>query len=155
MSTPAQILQAERLKYPGMLPREIIVMRNWLKLHESEYDRFQFNVRLGAGHDPGASHDDNIRAMAIMNTQKRVDAVAWRGEQVFLIEVKDRAGFSAVGQLVGYDALWRQDHPADPPPKLLLVCNRFVADILPLLSRQGIELAVVEADFGELRSRPT
>jgi hypothetical protein len=150
-TTPAQILQAERLKYPGMLPREIIIMRNWLKLHEAEYDRFAFNIRIGAGHDPGPVHEDNIRQMAIQNTQKRIDAVAYSGTGVTLIEVKDRAGFSAVGQLVGYDALWRQDHPTDPEPKLLLVCNRFVQDILPLLTRQHIELAVVEADFGELR----
>lgn len=152
MSTPAQTLQSERLKYPGLLPREIIVLRNWLKLHESEYERFEYNVRLGAGHDPGPTHADEIRRMAIMNTQKRVDAVAYKGNSVFLIEVKDRAGFSAVGQLVGYEALWRDDHPTDPPPNLVLVCNRFAGDLLPVLRKQGIELAVVEADFAELRS---
>lgn len=139
------------MKYPGLLPREIIILRNWLKLHESEYDRFDFNVRIGSGHDPGPSHDDNIRQMAVMNTQKRVDAVAYAGQQVTLIEVKDRAGAAAVGQLVTYNHLWRADHPADPPPLLMLVCNRFTQDMPLVTTAAGISLQLVEADFGELR----
>jgi hypothetical protein len=150
-TTPAQKLQAERLTYPGLLPREIIVLRNWLKLHESEYDRFDYNVRLGDGFDPGPTFEPNIRDMAIQNTQKRVDAVGYKGSTATLIEVKDRAGFSAIGQIVGYDALWRKANPAAPEPKLLLVCNRFAPDILPVLERQGIEINVVAADFSELK----
>ena len=149
--TPAQKLQSERLSYPGLLPREIIVFRNWLKLHESEYDRFEYNVRLGDGFDPGPTFDPKIRQLSQDNTKTRVDAVGFVGSQATLIEVKDRAGFSAIGQLVGYEALWIQAHPTDMPPKMLLVCNRFAPDILPVLTRNEIELAVVAADFSELR----
>lgn len=150
--TPAQKLQSERQKYPGMLPREIIVLRNWLKLHEAEYDRFDYNMRLGAGFDPGPTFDDNIRKMAQQNTQKRVDAVGYKGDQVTLIEVKDRAGFSAVGQLVGYHALWRAANPEKNPPLLLMVANRIADDLMPVLLSAGISLDLVEADFSELRS---
>ena len=152
MSTPAQRLQADRLNFPGMLPREILVFKSWLRLHEKEFDRFEYNVRLGEGTDPGPQFPEETRRMGIMNSQKRVDAVGWNGDQPTLIEVKDRAGFSAIGQLAGYDALWRHANPTSPAPKLLLVCNRFTNDILPVLQRQGIELAVVEADFSILRS---
>jgi len=151
MSTPAQKLQSDRLSFPGLLPREILVLKAWLKLHESEYDRFDYNVRLGKGTDPGPTFPDDVRRMAILNTQKRVDAVAWKSDQPTLIEVKDRAGFSAVGQIVGYDALWRAQYPTSPAPKLLMVCNRFTEDILPVLQRNGIALAIVEVDFGILR----
>lgn len=151
MSTPAQRLQADRLRFPGLLPREVLVLKAWLRLHEAEFDRFDYNVRLGEGHDPGPQFPQEIRRQAILNTQKRVDAVAYKSDQPTLIEVKDRAGFSAIGQIVGYDALWRHQFPASPAPKLLLVCNRFAADILPVLAKQGIELAVVEADFSILR----
>lgn len=153
MATPAQTLLADRMKFPGLLPREILVLKAWLHLHEQEYERFDFNVRLGAGNDPGPQWPENIRQMAIKNTQKRVDAVGFAGSGVTLIEVKDRAGFSAIGQLVGYDALWRDTHPTDTPPKLLLVCNRFASDILQVLSRNSIELAQVEVDFSILRRR--
>jgi hypothetical protein len=155
MSTPAQTLQADRLRYPGLLPREIIVLRAWLKLHESEYDSFDFNVRLGAGFDPGPTFPENIRKMAILNTQKRVDALGMKGSEATLIEVKDRATASAIGQLVMYDALWRHAKPTDPAPKLLLVANRVADDVPIVLTRAGIALSLVEADFSMLAFQPT
>jgi hypothetical protein len=156
VSTVAQLLQSERMKYPGLLPREILVLRSWLRLHEQEYERFDYNVRLGAGFDPGASFPQNIRDMAIANTQKRVDAVAYAASGVTLIEVKDRAGFSAIGQLVGYDAMWRAAFPTSSEPKLMLVCNRTTDDIGLVAARQNIAIQLVEVDFSELAGlRPT
>src|SRR5574341_2246525 len=108
MGTPAQTLQSERLKYPGLLPREIIILREWLRLHERDFDRFGYNVRVGDGFDPGPGFSDDVRKQAIDNSKKRIDAVGWQGSSVLLIEVKDRAGLSAIGQLIGYRPLWQQ-----------------------------------------------
>jgi len=152
--TPAQTLQAERLRFPGMLPREVVIWRNWLKLHESEYDRFDYNCRIGAGHDPGPGWPDNIRQMAIANTQLRIDACAYQAEVATLIEVKDRAGASAVGQLLTYEAVWLQDFPQGPPPSLILVTNRLQNNIMPLVRKANIRLDVVPADFSELKRKP-
>ena len=151
MSTPAQRLQADRLNFPGLLPREVLVLKAWLRLHEGEYTRFDYNVRLGQGTDPGPTWPDDLRKMAILNSQKRVDAVGFQSDQPTLIEVKDRAGFSAVGQIVGYNTLWRVQFPTSPAPKLLIVCNRYAPDILPVLQANGIALNVVDVDFAILR----
>lgn len=152
MSTPAQLLQSDRLRFPGLLPREVLVLRAWLKQHQSEYERFDYNVRLGDGFDPGPTFPDDVRRMARINTQKRVDAIGYKGSQATVIEVKDRAGFSAIGQIVGYYALYVKQNPASPAPLMLMVCNRFAPDILPVLQHQNIGLNVVEVDFGILRS---
>ena len=149
-NTPAQLLQSERFKYPGLLPREIIVLRAWLRLHEDEYDRFDYNVRIGTGFDPGPSVSQSIRDMAIANSQKRIDAVAYKSNAVTLIEVKDRAGFSAMGQLVGYLHMWQADHPDQPRPRLLLVANRLQDDIPLVAAGAGIDIELVEANFSEL-----
>lgn len=151
MANVAERMQAERLKFPGMLPREIIVLKAWLALHETEYDSFDYNVRIGAGDDPGPDFTDDIRAMAIQNTQKRIDAVAFKGQEITIIEVKDRATASAIGQLVTYRALWLADHAGEAPPKMLLVCNRLGADMPVVLAHSGVEFAIVAADFGSLR----
>lgn len=148
--TPAQTLQQERFNYPGLLPREIIVLRAWLRLHENEYDRFDYNVRIGTGFDPGPSVSQSIRDMAIANSQKRIDAVAYKANQVTLIEVKDRAGFSAVGQLVGYLHMWQAQYPEQPRPRLLLVANRLQDDIPLVASGANIDIELVEANYSEL-----
>jgi hypothetical protein len=145
--TPAQLLAQDRMRWPGMLPAEILIFREWLKLHQADYDTIEGNVRIGAGHDPGPTWDANIRQMAIANTQLRIDAVGRKGAQATLIEVKRRAGASAVGQLLTYDAVWQQDFPQTPPPRLILVTNNAQTNIAPLIAKSGIRLDIVPVDF--------
>jgi len=153
IQNPAQTLQSERLRFPGMLPREIIIFRNWLRMYETQYDRIEYNVRIGSGLDPGPTWPDYVRQSAIANTQLRIDAVAYKGDAVTLIEVKDKAGASALGQLLTYEAVWLEDHPGSAPPALTLITNRLQNNLLPLLRKSNIHLDLVQADFSELRSK--
>jgi hypothetical protein len=148
--TPAQLLAQDRMRWPGMLPAEILIWREWMKAHGGENDSYEGNIRIGAGHDPGPTWPDYIRKMAIQNTQLRIDAVGYKGLGVTLYEVKRRAGASAVGQLLTYDAVWQQDHPGAPPPGLVLVTNQAQANVVPLLTKAGIRLDLVPVDFSLL-----
>lgn len=143
MAAGSNISLAERRRFGSLLPREVLVLSAWLKLHEAEYDRWEFDVRTGTGYDPGDKFPDYIREMAIKNSQKRIDAVGWQGQQATIVEVKERASLGAVGQLVGYKALFQQQHPELPAPTLLLVCMRADTDILPALQSVGIRLEIV------------
>ncbi len=152
MATVAQRLQAERLRFPALLPDEQIVFRNWLRLHEAEFDRIDGNVRIGQGEDPGPSFPDNTRKMAIEITQLRLDAVAYRGGTPTIVEVKRRAGSSNIGQLLTYRSMWKKQNLSVAVPRLLLVCTTFNPNILPALEEVGIQLEVVPADFSELKT---
>ena len=132
MSSPP-VTESARLSFPAMLPAEIAVWRAWLRLHQGEYDRFDYNERVGPGFDPGGAVPDYIRTMSIKNTRKRIDVVAWQGSQPLIVEVKDRAGLSAIGQLLGYRVHWRLEHPQDTPPKMLLVANRLADGMVEVL----------------------
>lgn len=149
--TPAITMQQDRLSFPGMLPREILIFKNWLTLHETEYDRFDYNTRIGSGVDPGPTWPDYVRQCAVMNSQLRLDAVAWKGSNPTLIEVKDRAGASALGQLLTYEAVWLRDFPTGPPPLLILVTNRIQVNMGPLITKAGVRLDVVPTDFSSLK----
>jgi hypothetical protein len=155
MATPAQRLESDRHKYPGMAPREVIIFREWLKLHQSEYTSFSYNVRVGNGIDPGQDYPAIYRSQYIENTQKRIDALAWNGEQPTIIEVKDRATGSSMSQILTYKALWPITFPDAPAPKLLLVTNRVAADMPMVLDASGITLEIVPADFSVLRNTAT
>lgn len=143
MSTVPPTPQSERLTYPALLPAEINVLRAWLRLHEAEYTKFDYNVRVGPGFDPGPSSPDYIRKMARDSTRKRMDALAWAGSQPTIIEVKDRAGLSAVGQLMGYVVHWKIEHPHEVPPKALLVANRLAPGVAEVLQAHNIPFELV------------
>jgi hypothetical protein len=143
MSTPANPLESDRLSYPAMLPAEIAVWRAWLRLHQAEYDRFDYNARVGPGFDPGGGVPDYIRQMALKSSKKRIDAVGWQGSQPLIVEVKDRAGLSAIGQLLGYRVHWRLENPHSPPPKMLLVANRLAEGMQEVLQAHDVPWELV------------
>lgn len=143
MATASNLPPEVRRRFGSLLPREVLVLVAWLKLHEAEYDRWQFDVRIGKGFDPGPGFTEDIRRMAVLNSQKRMDALGWQGQQATIVEVKERASLGAVGQLVGYKALFQQEHPDLPAPLLVLVAMRADADLLPALVAVGIKLELV------------
>lgn len=147
---PAQTLQAERLSYPGMLPRECLIYKNWLAVYGGRYDNFDYNSRIGPGYDPGPAWPEEMRRMAIANSQKRIDVVAWSGLIPTLIEVKDRAGASAIGQLMTYFPLWNADHPDLTRCSMMLVSNRAQPGIDVACKYHGVELVLVPTDFSIL-----
>jgi hypothetical protein len=144
MSTAPTPRESDRLTFPALLPAEINVLRAWLRLHEGEYDRFDYNVRVGPGFDPGPALHPNDRQMAIDNTRKRIDALAWRGGQPTIIEVKDRAGLSCIGQLMGYVVHWNLEHPNGPRPYSLLVANRLAPGVEDVLNHHGLLFVLVD-----------
>jgi hypothetical protein len=172
-ANPAIRMQADRLKYPGMQVREILIWKNWLYQNSTRFDRYEYNVRLGDGVDPGPSYPDSSRRMWIANSMKRVDVVAVKGQHVTIIEVEENPGLTAFGQLAGYQTLWRNrvraggppevhkqldvekffpaDLPLDPDPSLLLVCARVGNDALAVAKSAGVAVEVVTTDFSSLK----
>jgi hypothetical protein len=144
MSTTPLQLESDRLSFPAMIPAEIVVWRAWLRLHQGEYDRFDYNARVGPGFDPGASVPQYIRDMAVKNTKKRIDALAWQGSQPLIVEVKVRAGLSSIGQLLGYRVHWRLEHPHDVPPKMLLVANLLAPGVEEVLKSHDVPFELVK-----------
>jgi hypothetical protein len=137
-------LESERLSFPAMLPAEIAVWRAWLQKHQVEYTHFEYNRRVGPGFDPGPGVDEAIRLMSILNTKKRIDAVAWRGDMPLIVEVKDRAGLSAVGQLMGYVVHWKKENPHRIQPNALLVANRLAPGVEDVLQAHQLAFELVD-----------
>lgn len=169
----AQVFQAERLKFPALLPEETIVMRAWLTLHETGYDRFDYNVLLGPDQDPGPAYSQVVRDDWIRLRKLRVDAVGWNGvdstklpavvtdpAQVYavfpgaaatIIEVKRNAGATNIGQLTTYFNAWLNQFPQSIRPRLILAAAMYSPNIVPALQNVGIHLDVVQADFSSLK----
>lgn len=146
----AQKLQADRLKYPGLLPDEALVLRAWLRLHENEYDGFDYNVRIGPDLDPGPQFAQAVRDQTILARKLRIDAVAMQQGVPTIIEVKRRATPANIGQLVTYQHVWMNENPGSPTPKLLLICSDYTPAIIPAVQNTGITLDVLKVDFSVL-----
>ncbi len=167
--SPARRLEAARAKFPALGVAEILVWREFLKLHESEFsplpqfwldyrqttaqqppapvDVFDYNLRIGAGQDPGAGFDDATRRQWIEKTKLRIDAVAFQGDQPFVFEVDRHAATPQVGQLLGYLAVWRASKLTPVNPAGVLVTADMNANAMHLVREAGIQLVTVSVDF--------
>lgn len=174
MANPAQRLESDLQKYPGMLVDETVVWRAWALIHQAEYDRFDHNLRLGPGHDPGPAFLPSVRKAEVLNSQMRIDSVGWQGienrilpgiipgpEGVYdlfpsaiatIFEVKRRATLQAVGEILGHFHAWVDEFPSQPQPRLMLVCSSYAQTILPVTRGQNIAVDIVQANFSILSS---
>ena len=129
-----------QIQYPGMSYVESEITRAWLNRRGADYDEIRFNVRMGAGVDPGEEYQDNIRRMAELVTQKRADILGRVGGQVDLVEVKVRSAFGAMGQLLGYRELWMREHPELPVRRLIAIGRSVVQDAAEIIEGKGIRI---------------
>jgi hypothetical protein len=170
--SPARRLERARAKYPGLGVAEILIWREYLRLHESEYDPlpqfwldqrandygahpapgdvFDYNLRIGQGNDPGKGFDDVTRQQWIAKTQPRIDAVGFKGPQPFVIEVDRTVGKEQVGILLGYLSIWRQDKLTPVQPVGVLVTTNMTTNAMPLVRDTGLQLVTISVDFSSL-----
>lgn len=107
---------------PGALASETALVKRWLTEHGAEYLGFDFNMRVGRGAGAFDNLPEPYRTMAIDNSKRIIDVVAYRDRAIDLLEVKGRADPCAVGQIRVYALLWGRDHPQFPILNVGLIC---------------------------------
>jgi len=139
-------------RFPGLRQPESIILATWLKDHASEYDKLEYNVGVGPGHDIGPEHTDAMREGMKFNSQHKIDCIAWSGAHATIIEVKERAGFSTVGQIQGYQHLWLNENVGQWPPSMIILTARPVNGVQGFAASKGVAVVVVAADFSGITS---
>jgi hypothetical protein len=128
------------VQYPSFTVNESAVAHAWLVEHADEWDDVEFNVRLGTTVDLGPGFSDTTRAQAALLSQKRADMVATRGRAVAIIEVKLRVALSALGQLLGYEILWRSEFPGVTDLQLIAIGHDALIDVVEVLQAHGVSV---------------
>ena len=143
----AQLLIAKF--YPERTDKESAIIRDYLKAHLIEFDRVSFSVRVGKGATPDPDHLPAIQRATVYSSQKRIDVVAWQGNQVFLIEAKSIVGYAVMGQLLLDRHLWLEDYPDSPEPSLVAIGRTSDPDSLRGLSSHGVDVFLYDAPVTE------
>jgi hypothetical protein len=129
-----------RGKYPHMLDADRPVWELFLDRNPTLFERLYYDIRIG-GVMPGPEFgDEKMRLMFWQNTAKRIDALGELKDEIWIIEVADRPGLRAIGQLTTYLALWFEDPKIPKPAKPVLVCRSIDADLERALKFYGVLL---------------
>lgn len=90
---------------------ETAVAKEYLIKHVEDFDRVEFNVGLGPGLKLGPGYADYVQLSATASTKPRADMILYRGDVPTIVEVKGRIGPSAMGQLLTYWHILKEDNP--------------------------------------------
>lgn len=127
-------------KYPHMLPHETLIWDRFLDEYGMPEGEVDYDVHLGEGAEVDPSWPAWMVSMVKRLSTHRADVVVRRPHEVLIIETKSIAGMGAVGQLVGYEALWLRQYGVDRPVRLLCVCEKMEADIREVFRFYEIEV---------------
>ncbi len=127
-----------RKAFPERTDGESAVIRAFLLEHLTEFDRITFGKRVGRGELPDPAHLPAIQQQTLLNTQKRIDLLAYRGRQPIVIEVKQRVTPAALGQILTYRLHLLEEMPDAPEPELVVVGRESDADTIRALTGHGV-----------------
>lgn len=135
--------------YPERTDRESRIIRDWLQSRGAMFDRFSFSVRVGVGASADPTHLPGVQRNTIFSSRKRIDVLAWQGNQPYIIECKERIGPGTLGQLQTYAHLWMEENPDAKPPRLQAIGRSSDDDTLRVLAANGVDVFLYDAPPGD------
>jgi len=125
---------------PGFNPLESLIAGAWLQKHQNEYERADFNVRLGRGIEVPADAPDYLHKYAAASTTKRADLIAFASSYATIVEVKARISPGALGQLHVYGKLFKQQFPTVKDVRLVAAGQSIMPDLDQIFSDHSITI---------------
>lgn len=118
-----------RGKPPHMLAPDIPVWYRFLKEYAAHFQSLYYDCLLGGPVLTPYEEKDPMKRMWRALTAKRADVIAETKTEVWLIEVSAYPGMRALGQLLTYETLWKEDPKIEKPEALVLVADQIDPDI--------------------------
>ena len=132
-----------KIKYAHMLPGETEIWDRFLTVTKIPFTRFDYDVHVGELPDVPEGTPDYLIPLVQAVYRKRIDAVGFTDQEIWLFEVKQRAGLSAMGQVLAYKLLYVKDFQPGLPVKMGVVCELKSTDVDYLYSQHDIEVFMV------------
>jgi len=102
-----------------------------------------FDVGLGGQTDTPPGTSPEMARMWLRNTQKRIDVLIEEPNKWIILELRPRAQASAIGRLLQYFDLWKDDPPDTKPVELRLVTDTTDQDTKKLAQKLAITFITV------------
>jgi len=128
-----------------MLETDVPVWYRFLTSWGHLFTALYYDCLLGGPHLTQDQEKDPYWKMWKANTSKRADAIAELEDEVWIIEVSQRPGLRAVGQLMVYLSLWVEDPKIEKPEKPVLICEHVDTDLIASAATYGIRTHVMPA----------
>ena len=110
-------------KYPHMKPEDVAVWARFIEKNPDYFDNVEYDVAVGKGAPQNPELDENLQYDGKILTQKKIDVIGYRDDQIFVIEVKPTADARCLGQILTYLPLYKATYELFSEPKGMVICG--------------------------------
>ena len=129
--------------YPHMRDFEISLIERFIEKYPNEYDKVAYSFPVGAGAPADPIVNQETGGSAEYLYFQKIDMVCKKGSTIDIIEVKKKAGASAVGQVVGYRDLFVLEQKPNTIPKCIVLTDQTNPDLEYIAKMQKVQIVVV------------
>lgn len=124
--------------YPHMKPADIHIWEKFIRANAGFFDSVDYDVPVGEVPEwMDTENDPHAQGQAILY-KKKIDVVAYRPGEIWLIELKPFAGSSALGQILTYDILFKRKHQGAEVIRPCVITNKCANGFPDLFHTKGI-----------------
>ena len=127
---------------PHMSKEDFEIFKRGKSLIFKDAINVYYDAGLGGVTDLPGEMEESYKKMWTSVTQKRIDVLVETADEWKIVEIRPRATSTAVGRLLQYNDLWKQDPPDGKPARLILMTDFPDPDMNSLLKTVGIELII-------------
>ena len=96
-------------KYPHLMPKDVKIWERFIDQNPDSFGLVSYDVRVGEGMKLPDDAEEPYASDMYHLSKKRIDVVGFVGNEAWVIELKPRAGFTAIGQALGLTELYQPE----------------------------------------------
>lgn len=124
--------------YPHMLAEDTSVWTKFLEQNPNLLLRVWYDLRVGMPTFVPVGASDMEKRIAAGLTRKRIDAVCSVAGGLWVVEVKPYANMYALGQILTYSRLFKQEYVTPDVVVSVIVCDDYDMDMVDEFDELGV-----------------
>lgn len=129
--------------YPHMSRRDAPLWERFLELQGAEFTGFSYDVAFGGSPVTIPEDDPELAKGWHYLTAVKVDAVGYKKDETWMIEVKPSASLSAVGQALGAVVLGQRETFSGKPLVPVILTDNLSVNLQIVAQQLAIQLVVI------------
>ena len=130
-------------KYPHMKPADIEIWERFVETNWGFFDRVDYDFCVGEGTDFLPTDEDTPDGRQNRLYKRKIDVVGYKGNAVWLIEVKPLADTEALGQIITYGDLYVKEKDVPKAMTLMVLAEKIMTEMKDVYKKKGIEVRIV------------
>lgn len=126
------------LKYPHLGPEDTRIWNKFITENPHFFKAVEYDVKVGEAREYPEAEEGPIKEDLKYLSKKRIDVVGFKNSEIYIIELKPKAGMSAIGQALSLAELYRDEAPIDMVVLPTVITDEEIPDSKVLCQRLNV-----------------